>query len=534
MKRLVSIGILGTQLDGPESRKRWEKWRPSVSICQQDDLVVDRFELLYEGKFSRLAKTVLKDIETVSPETSMKLHEISMEDPWDFETVYGVLFDFAKNYPFDPENEEYVVHITTGTHVCQICLFLLTESRHFPARLIQTSPPKRTGVESAGDYRIIDLDLSRYDQLAERFEIEKRDAQALLKSGIDTRNKIFNEMIQEIEQVAIQSRHPILLTGPTGAGKSQLAKRIFELKKSKRGVKGSFVEVNCATLRGDAAMSALFGHKKGSFTGAMEDRDGLLRVGDHGVVFLDEIGELGLDEQAMLLRAIEEKRFLPLGADQEVESDFMLISGTNKNLTKEVSSGKFREDLLARINLWSYELPGLADRREDLVPNIGYELDRFAQDSGRAVRFNREGRDAFEQFAVSAEATWNGNFRDLNASITRMATLTGSKRINLELVHSEIGRLKKSWGKDPVITGNEGLLLSVMGELANQVDPFDVPQLAEVIRICRKSKNLSEAGRRLFTVSRLSKKTNNDSDRLRKYLSKFGLSWDQVVIDSED
>src|SRR5262249_21144841 len=116
--------------------------------------------------------------------------------------------------------------------------------------------------------------------------------------------------------------------GPTGAGKSQLARRIYELKVARHQIAGAFVDVNCATLRGDAAMSTLFGHRKGAFTGAVQDRPGLLRAADGGLLFLDEIGELGLDEQAMLLRAVEEKRFLPVGADKEVASDFRLIAGT--------------------------------------------------------------------------------------------------------------------------------------------------------------------------------------------------------------
>src|SRR5204862_3777135 len=99
-------------------------------------------------------------------------------------------------------------------------------------------------------------------------------------------------------------------------------------------------------------MSALFGHVKGAFTGALKDRAGLLRSADGGVLFLDEIGELGLDEQAMLLRALEEKTFLPLGSDRETQSDFQLIAGTNRDLMAEVNRGLFREDLLCRINLW--------------------------------------------------------------------------------------------------------------------------------------------------------------------------------------
>src|SRR2546422_139717 len=122
-------------------------------------------------------------------------------------------------------------------------------------------------------------------------------------------------------------------------------------------------------------MSALFGHVKGAFTGGVRDRPGLLLSANDGFLFLDEVGELGLDEQAMLLRALEEKRFLPLGSDKEVSSDFQLIAGTNRDLADAVQMGRFREDLLARINLWTFSLPGLVDRV--MPPGSAAHLDRF-------------------------------------------------------------------------------------------------------------------------------------------------------------
>jgi len=237
-------------------------------------------------------------------------------------------------------------------------------------------------------------------------------------------NPTFNALIKQIKWVALRAREPILLTGGTGVGKSLLAKRIHELKKLQSRLTGQFVAVNAATLRGEQAMSTLFGHKKGAFTGAESDRAGLLLTANQGLLFLDEIGELGPDEQAMLLRAIEEKQFLPVGSDADVSSDFQLIAATNRDLNAAVAAGTFREDLLARINLWTFRLPGLAERREDIEPNIDYELEQYAARNNRKITFNKEARDRFTAFAVSSDASWNANFRDLNAAITRMATFS--------------------------------------------------------------------------------------------------------------
>jgi transcriptional regulatory protein RtcR len=528
MKPKVVIGFLGTQLDAGRGAGRWEKWRPSVSLGMHEDFLVSRLELLADQRrYGDVAHQVRADLAQVSPETEVCVRDTYIADPWDFESVYSVLHEFSRDYPFDADKEDYYIHITTGTHVAQICLFLLTESRHFPARLLQTSPPRKQREGVSGDYSVIDLDLSKYDRIAERFIEEQQTDQAYLKSGIATRNLAFNRMIEQIETVAIRSAAPILLMGPTGAGKSQLAKRIFELKKLRHQLPGNFVEVNCATLRGDGAMSALFGHIKGAYTGAVNERAGLLRSANKGLLFLDEIGELGADEQAMLLRALEEKRFLPVGSDKEVQSDFQLIAGTNRDLGQRVAEGSFRDDLYARLNLWTFQLPSLADRPEDIEPNLEFELERFAQNNQRRVMFNREARDRYLAFAMSADAAWKGNFRDLGASVTRMATLAASGRIRTETVDEEIGRLKRLWG--PVDAQHDLGLSRLLGDRLQDIDRFDHAQLYEVIKACRKAKSLSEAGRMLFAASRKRRSTTNDADRLRKYLARFDLTWEEIT-----
>ncbi len=523
MKKTVVIGFLGTQLDyGGKGAARWDKWRPSVALCQQENLVVHRLELLHDARSRGLAERVRLDIGSASPETEVRRVERELRDPWDFEEVYTALHDFARTYPFDTETEDYLIHITTGTHVAQICWFLLAESRYLPARLLQTSPPRKKAVaDSVGSYEIIDLDLSRYDKIAQRFAREHEDNVTFLKSGIATRNSLFNRMIERMEQVAGRSRAPILLVGPTGAGKSFLARRVYELKRHRQRLSGRFIEVNCATLRGDSAMSTLFGHVKGAFTGAQTERPGLLRAADGGLLFLDEIGELGLDEQAMLLKAIEEKRFFPFGSDREVESDFQLIAGTHRDLRQWVAEGRFREDLYARINLWIFNLPGLSGRPEDIEPNLDYELERFARDQGRQIRFNVEARRRYLDFAISKEARWLGNFRELSASVTRMATLCEAGRITESGVAEEIELLRGAWGTSTPADA----VGAVLGDQADRLDLFDRCQLDTVIAVCRAATNLSEAGRTLFSVSRTNKARANDADRLRKYLARFGLDF---------
>lgn len=531
MRRRIAIGFLGTTLDTGKTDDRWQKWRPTVALCQQAGLFIDRLELITDNHSEALANRIESDIEQVSPATAVRRHILNLKDAWDFSEVYTGLRDFAGRYDFDPEHEDYLVNITTGTHVAQICWFLLTEARYIPGRLLQLSPPKRSDPAStlnyAGSHAVIDLDLSRYDAIATRFAAERHDATSFLKSGIATRNPSFNAMIDEIERVAIRSKAPVLLTGPTGAGKSQLARRIYELKKSQRQLTGAFVAVNCATLRGDQAMSTLFGHVRGAFTGAQTDRAGLMKGADKGVLFLDEIGELGLDEQAMCLRAIEEKHFLPVGSDRDVGSDFQLLAGTNRDLAVSVREGRFREDLFARLNLWTFALPSLSQRKEDIEPNLEFELRKFAEREGRNATFNREARERYLAFATAPDALWAANFRDLSASITRMATLAPDGRINEPTVVDEIARLSRQWSAGTVVD-SDAILSEIFGERLVDIDLFDRAQLVTVLSVCRSSRSASAAGRALFAASRLKKTSSNDADRLRKYLSRFDLTFELI------
>jgi transcriptional regulatory protein RtcR len=551
-KPLVVLGLVGSVLDGAgdarkaRSEQRWKRWRPSVDIARQSSLSIARFELWHQPEHLAFAEVVKADIEVVSPQTTVRLHALPLRDPWDFESVYAALYDFALAYPFAVDDEDYLLHITTGTHVFQICLFLLAEARRIPAKLLQAAPPRDRTLEGNrnGTATIIDLDLSRYEAMRRRFTARHHAGASFLKAGIPTKNAMYNALIDELETVASASTAPVLLTGPTGTGKTRLARRLYELKLEREQVRGPFVEVNCATLRGDAAMSTLFGHKKGAFTGALVDREGLLLRARNGVLFLDEVGELGLDEQAMLLRAIEEKRFLPLGADVEVTSSFQLVCGTHRDLDARVREGRFREDLLARLDVWRFALPALRERPEDIGPNVDVELDRLGLARGHRVHFAASARARFLAFATTAP--WPGNFRELAACLERLVTLCHGSIIDNDDVDRELRRLNREWqaaGASLVTsvvdgTGSGVVDVSVRGAGIADVrdfevtfadlDEFDRVQLQHVVQVCRESRSLAEAGRRLFATSRRQKSSNNDSDRLRKYLASHGLRFDAL------
>lgn len=516
----VVIGFLGTQLDAGKRRK----WRPSVQLCAHENFPVARLELLHDERWRSLAINVAADVRAISPDTEVLLRRLDLRDPWDFEEVYGALFDFARAYGFDETRERYHVHLTTGTHVAQICWFLLTEARHVPARLVQTGPPRGEDMIH-GSLDVIDLDLSRYDALQQRFDVVAEESAAFLKAGIETRNAAFNDLIDRLERVASASDAPILLIGPTGTGKTALAGRIAELKAQRRRVKGRLVHVNCATLSKGDGMAALFGRRR---TPSQPERRGLLREADGGVLFLDEIDALGADEQAMILDAVETGRFRPVGSDTEAESRFQLIAGANRDLARLVAGGGFRADLFARINTWTFRLPALKDRREDIEPNIAYELSRAEQALGERVGFNADAAERYRAFAEAPGTPWPGNFRDLSASVRRLCTLAPRGRITLAMVEQEIATLSTLWAEaedDP----DARLLRGLMGAGVEDIDLFDRAQLATVVRVCRASKSLSEAGRTLFAVSRARKASRNDADRLRKYLDRFDLGWDDVV-----
>lgn len=521
-KRNVVFGALGTEKDkrGEKNSER-DKWRPTVDLCMHEDFPIDRYELFFQKKHIDLAKEVKADIESKAA-TKVQLHEIDYKgDPWKFEHVYTTFFDYFSNYEFDREKDNYFVNISTGTHVMQICLFLLAEAKYVPAKLVQSARNKQC-IE-------IDLELEKYDLIAQRFHKQKQDDVAFLKGDIETKNAKYDELIERILSVSTAFDYPILLTGSTGVGKSTLAKRIHGLRVDKNLSANEFQAVNCATLRGDVVKSELFGHRKGTFTGATEDRKGLLELANNGTLFLDEIGELDLEVQKMILTAIEEKEFRRLGDSKITKSNFYLIAATNSDLRKKVQKKEFREDLLARIDAFHFHIPNLKDRPEDIEPNLNRELQEFSSANNINATINDTAREKYLAFAKSAVATWNNNFRDLKSSVIRMSAFAKNGRITQNIVDEEIDCLRERWRQTDPEHERFPLVRKFTGDNAlRNYDLVDLAQLEQVLETCLRSASRAEAGRKLFHVSRQRKRSKNDTTRLNNYLRDKGLDWNTI------
>lgn len=535
--RRVLVGYLGMKLDEEDS-----KWRPTVELCRSDEIAADELVLLYQAghkKAETLARRVLADAREAARrdrDIELKTHPapLTLRDPWNSSEVTSALVGYLGRLELlRSRAKEVVVSVTLGTPVIQASLFNLIRGGQLPgARVALYVAPddksREATISGRGEVRWIPthLDDARVPAFA-------RPEAGGTGWGFPSRSSEARQLEERIASVATFSRDPILILGKTGTGKTFWARRIWELKSAAGLIRGEFVPVNCATLRGELLLSTLFGHKKGAATGLTYDRVGELKRADLGLLFLDEIGELPLDVQAQLLKAIDEKEFAPVGSDTPVRSAFQLVAATNRPLAGLVATGAFREDLYARVKQWRFELPGLPQRREDIPQFVDNELAHRAD----VVEFGPGARDVFLAYAMASTTRWPGNLRDLAASVRRMSDVAmieahrpksasgKSPTITQSIVEEEITRLATDWEPDGGSVGvvaPERVLRRHMGSRASTVSRFVAGGLAELLRICETSKTQAEAGRILFGARQ------NPSAQVANTLRRYGLSWDTV------
>lgn len=233
--------------------------------------------------------------------------------------------------------------------------------------------------------------------------------------------------IQDMIEKVAASDARVLITGPNGAGKELVAHSIHS--QSDRS-KGPMIEVNCAAIPSELIESELFGHVKGSFTGAIKDKQGKFELANNGTIFLDEIGDMSLIAQAKVLRALQESKVSPVGSDKEIKVDVRVLAATNKNMQNEIETGKFREDLYHRLSVIEIYVPPLDERKEDIKLLVEHFSKLISDEHGTARKqFDDKAIKALENFK------WTGNIRELRNVVERLLIL-GSDPISADDVAS--------------------------------------------------------------------------------------------------
>ncbi len=283
----------------------------------------------------------------------------------------------------------------------------------------------------ADDYLMKPFDVNelvtRVRKVIEKYSLQ-REAQYFRNLFFDGNKKIIGldtglcTIIEKLKKIA-PTDITITLFGETGTGKEMIAKLIHQWSPRRNK---PMVTVNCAAIPETLLESELFGHKKGSFTSAHADKDGLFKIADGGTLFLDEIGEIPLSTQVKVLRALQEKEITPIGSSSTQKIDVRIIAATNRDLKKLVEANNFREDLYYRINVVSIEIPPLRKRREDILPLAEFFVGYFSRKHGLKRKLSSKS----EKLLLSK--MWKGNVRELENLIEKAVILSDEETINLE------------------------------------------------------------------------------------------------------
>jgi len=271
--------------------------------------------------------------------------------------------------------------------------------------------------------------VEHHDLIEENISLRRRIEERFNFDGIIAKSPKMLKMFELIKTIA-PTTATVLIIGETGTGKEVIARAIHH--QSQRRNK-PFIATSCAALPESLLESELFGHEKGSFTGAVERKKGKFEAGDRGSLFLDEIGEINANTQVHLLRALEEKKITRVGGNEEIEVDVRVISATNRDLRSMVKQGKFREDLYYRLNVVTIDLPLLKDRREDILPLAEHFLKKYTEENNKSIK-----KFSSEVVKFMLNYSWPGNVRELENMIERGVILSKANSITLDELPQDI------------------------------------------------------------------------------------------------
>jgi len=388
----------------------------------------DAVYLLSTPKTAHRSEATAKAIAERNTGVIVREEELMLKDPTNHLGILRQLRLVFSKIQSEFPDAEYSISLSSGTPHMHASWLLLTASGEIPAKLLQPQRPEHT---PAGKSPIKDIDLTVPDfpQVTKplRADIEDSEELELLQAcddlGIVGNDPTFQKSLQRAAVISQYDKH-VLLLGETGTGKEYFANLIHHL--SPRNQKNIIV-VNCGSIPHELAESHLFGHQKGAFTGAISNKLGKFQAADGGILFLDEIGELPLDAQAKLLRALDQGEIEPVGASHHTKVNVQVIGATNKNLATMVCNGDFREDLYQRFTT-SIQIPPLRQRKTDIPALATHILNLWNQ------RYEKQLRLTPSAFQKLAEHSWPGNIRELASVLNNAAMFCPVNKIDTDQI----------------------------------------------------------------------------------------------------
>lgn len=398
---------------------------------------------------------------------STKIHKVKLSGPTEFGEIYEAAVSAIEKVKKElGVNVPLVYHLSPGTPAMASVWILLAKTSE-PAELIESSPEK--GVRTVS---------MPFDIAAEYTPIMVRqqdDEITRITQGLTPEAPEFDEIIHRckpMKRVVAQARRlaahnvPVLIQGESGTGKELFARAIHNCGERKSA---PFIAVNCGAIPPELVESEFFGHIKGAFSGAVNNRIGHFEAANGGTLFLDEIGELPLPAQVKLLRALQDKKFQKVGTSKLITVDVRIIAATNRNLIEDVTTGRFREDLFHRIAIGVIRLPALRERQGDLNLLIDNSLDRLNQESRRLSGWKDKKLSPGARNLL-VQHSWPGNVRELINTLSRAAIWTSEETLQVEDVREAILPVSASKiGVETVLNrplGNDLRLKELMSDVA--------------------------------------------------------------------
>lgn len=408
---------LGKEEKAPTGGKPFGPIISAVNIGNFDSIVLLTTPPLVDR--AKGTKEIIKDL---YPNKEVKIHHTEINDPTNHGEVMKAINKFVEqeNELLFKKNYEIFISVTSGTPAMHACWLLVTASGKIPAKIIHVKEARFT---PSGKPEITQIDLTHAEfpvvspKITREWKEEETIPTSFTDYGLIGQSEQFITACLNAYNYAKKDVH-ILLLGETGTGKELFAEMIHKVS----GRKGDFVPFNCVETTETIFESTLFGHKKGAYTGAISDRDGLCKSAQNGTLFLDEIGDIPQSLQVKLLRFLESKKYRPLGSDKEEVADVRFVFATNHNLEKLVKQGKMREDFYHRIANLKIVIPPLRERITDIHLLIEHFVTKFDNKSPK-VQFTPEAMQKLTRY------NWPGNIRELKNTIEKAIIDCGDSRI---------------------------------------------------------------------------------------------------------